>query len=58
MNEKLLASAARLDDAQLRRPYPIGQGSVPNTLLHLYAAEHVWHGTARRDADLPGPAGK
>jgi uncharacterized damage-inducible protein DinB len=42
VNEKLLASAARLDDAQLRRPYPIGQGSVWNTLLHLYAAEYVW----------------
>src|SRR5262249_60347606 len=42
VNEKLLASAARLDDAQLRRPYPIGQGSVWNTLLHLYVAEYVW----------------
>ena len=42
VNEKLLASAARLDDARLRRPYPIGQGSVWNTLLHRYAAEYVW----------------
>jgi uncharacterized damage-inducible protein DinB len=42
VNEKLLASAARLDDAQLRRPYPIGQGSLWNTLRHLYAAEYVW----------------
>ena len=42
VNEKVLATAARLDDAQLRRPYPIGQGSVWNTLLHLYAAEYVW----------------
>src|SRR5262249_15929849 len=42
VNENLLASAARLDDDRLRRPYPIGQGSVWNTLLHLYAAEYVW----------------
>jgi uncharacterized damage-inducible protein DinB len=42
VNEKVLASAARLDDAQLRRTYLIGQGSVWKTLLHLYAAEHVW----------------
>jgi uncharacterized damage-inducible protein DinB len=42
VNEKLLASAARLDEAQLRTPYPIGQGSLWNTLLHLYAAEYVW----------------
>jgi uncharacterized damage-inducible protein DinB len=42
VNEKLLASAALLDDVQLRKPYPIGQGSLWNTLLHLYAAEYVW----------------
>jgi uncharacterized damage-inducible protein DinB len=42
VNEKLLAAAALLDDAQLRRPYPIGQGSVWKTLLHLFAAEYVW----------------
>jgi len=42
VNEKLLASAARLDDAGLRRPYSIGQGSLWNILLHLYAAEYVW----------------
>lgn len=42
VNEKLLAAAALLDDAQLRKPYPIGQGSLWNTLLHLHAAEFVW----------------
>jgi uncharacterized damage-inducible protein DinB len=42
VNEKLLASAAQLDDGQLRVAHPIGQGSVWNTLLHLYAAEYVW----------------
>ena len=42
VNEKLLAAAALLNDARLRRPYPVGQGSVWNTLLHLFAAEYVW----------------
>src|SRR5262245_66447311 len=42
VNEKLLAAAALLSDEQLRRPFPIGQGSVWKTLLHLYAGEYVW----------------
>jgi uncharacterized damage-inducible protein DinB len=42
VNAKLLAAVAPLDDGQLRTAYPIGQGSIWNTLLHLYAAEYVW----------------
>jgi uncharacterized damage-inducible protein DinB len=26
----------------LRAPFPIGQGSIWKSLLHLYAGEHVW----------------
>jgi uncharacterized damage-inducible protein DinB len=41
-NENLLAAAASLSDEQLRRSFPIGQGSVWKSLTHLYAAEFVW----------------
>jgi hypothetical protein len=42
VNRKLLAAATVLDDAHLRKPYAIGQGSIWNTLVHLFAAEYVW----------------
>jgi uncharacterized damage-inducible protein DinB len=42
VNGNLLAAAAGLSDEQLRAPFPIGQGSVWKSLLHLYAAEYVW----------------
>jgi len=42
VNGNLLAAAATLSDEQLRAPFQIGQGSVWNSLIHLYAAEHVW----------------
>jgi len=42
VNRKLVDSAAALDDEALRRPLPIGQGSIWKSLLHLYAAEYVW----------------
>jgi uncharacterized damage-inducible protein DinB len=42
VNGNLLTAAADLSDVQLRAPFPIGQGSVWKSLLHLYAAEFVW----------------
>ncbi len=42
VNGNLLAAAANLSDEQLRAPFPIGQGSVWMSLVHLYAAEYVW----------------
>ncbi len=42
VNRNLLAAAAELSDGQLRSPFPIGQGSVWKSLLHLHAAEYVW----------------
>ncbi len=42
VNGNLLNAAAGLSDEQLRAPFSIGQGSVWRSLLHLYAAEHVW----------------
>jgi uncharacterized damage-inducible protein DinB len=42
VNANLLTAATALSDEQLRSPFPIGQGSVWKSLLHLYAAEHVW----------------
>ena len=42
VNGNLLTAAAALSDEQLRSAFQIGQGSVWKSLLHLYAAEHVW----------------
>ncbi len=41
-NRKLRHAAASLSEAQLRQAFAIGQGSLWETLVHLYAAEHVW----------------
>ena len=42
VNHRLLDAAETLSDEQLRQAFPIGQGSLWKTLLHLYAAEYVW----------------
>jgi len=42
VNANLLNAAAGLSGDQLRAPFPMGQGAVWKSLLHLYAAEHVW----------------
>ena len=42
VNRNLLTAAATLSDEPLRSAFPIGQGSVWKSLLHLYAAEYVW----------------
>jgi uncharacterized damage-inducible protein DinB len=42
VNGNLLTAAATLSHEQLRSEFPIGQGSVWKSLVHLYAAEHVW----------------
>jgi uncharacterized damage-inducible protein DinB len=42
VNGNLLTAAAQLNDEQLRSPFPIGQGSIWKSLVHLYAAEYVW----------------
>jgi uncharacterized damage-inducible protein DinB len=42
VNSNLLTAAATLSDEQLQASFPIGQGSVWKSLLHLYAAENVW----------------
>ncbi len=42
VNGNLLTAAATLTDEQLRAPFPIGQGSVWKSLVHLFAAEYVW----------------
>src|SRR5690606_3274041 len=41
-NHRLMEAAARLTVDQLNQAFPIGQGSVLATLVHLYAAELVW----------------
>ena len=42
VNDNLLTAAAQLSEEKLRSPFPIGQGSIWKSLLHLYAAEYVW----------------
>jgi uncharacterized damage-inducible protein DinB len=42
VNGNLLTAAASLSAEQLQSPYPIGQGSIRKSLVHLYAAEYVW----------------
>ena len=60
VNANLLSAAAVLSRDQLRAAFPIGQGSVWQSLLHLYAAEHVWLEALLGDddpltpGDLPG----
>jgi uncharacterized damage-inducible protein DinB len=60
VNDNLLTTAASLSDEQLRSPFPIGQGSVWKSLVHLYAAEYVWleallgNDAALVQGDVPG----
>ena len=56
VTDRLLAAAANLTEAELRRSFPIGQGSIWRTLLHLQAAEYVWLKTLSGDetAMFPG----
>lgn len=60
VNANLQNAAANLTGEQLRSPFLIGQGSIWNSLLHLYAAEYVWleallgNETALAPGDLPG----
>jgi len=41
-NARCLEAADTLTPEQLHQALPVGQGSVLNTLTHLYAAEYVW----------------
>jgi uncharacterized damage-inducible protein DinB len=42
VNQNLLAAASGLTGEQLNRQFPIGQGSIWKSLVHLYAGEFVW----------------
>jgi uncharacterized damage-inducible protein DinB len=60
VNGNLLTAATTLSNEQLRSEFPIGQGSIWKSLLHLYAAEYVWLETLLGNeqflvpGDLPG----
>lgn len=41
-NQKLRTAATGLSESQLRQSFDLGQGSLWATLVHLYAAEHIW----------------
>lgn len=55
-NYKLLDIATNLTERQMLQNFPIGQGSIWQSLLHLYGAEYVWLLALRGDeqATLPG----
>ena len=40
--DRLMALADKLDDAQLDRPFEMGEGSLRKTLQHLFGAEWSW----------------
>jgi len=42
VNGNLISAASHLSDEQLRQPFPIGQGSIWKSLVHLYAGEFIW----------------
>ncbi|MCH9653595.1 MAG: DinB family protein [Planctomycetes bacterium] len=60
VNQSLLDSARTLSESQRRQTFPMGQGSIWDSLLHLYAAEYVWIEALQGDetpevpGDLPG----
>lgn len=56
VNHNLLAAAAQLSAAQLKAEFPIGQGSIWQSLCHMYAAEYIWLAalTGTPDAVAPG----
>lgn len=60
VNGNLLTSAATLSPEQLRKEFQIGQGSIWQSLLHLYGAEYLWLETLLGNeeflvpGDLPG----
>lgn len=51
VNRNLLTAVSPMSVEQLRSPFPIGQGSIWKSLLHLYAAEYVWLETLLGDDD-------
>ncbi len=60
VNQSLIESVQMLSEAQRNQTFPIGQGSIWKSLLHLYAAEYVWLERLLGDespvlpGDLPG----
>ncbi|WP_298869446.1 DinB family protein [uncultured Gimesia sp.] len=60
VNQTLLESARKLSESQRRQTFPMGQGSIWNSLLHFYTAEYVWIESLLGDeasevpGDLPG----
>ena len=55
VNANLIAAAETLSDENLRRMFPIGQGSIWKSLLHLFAAEYVWLATLHGDESPVAP---
>ena len=60
VNRKLIDAAEALPVEDLQKQFPIGQGSIWKSLLHLHAAEFVWlesllgNEEPLLEGDLPG----
>jgi len=55
MTGRSLDAAAALPDADFRREFPIGIGSVHATFVHLVGAERIWIGVLEGDAMVSMP---
>lgn len=55
VNQNLLAAAAALSPEQLHQSFPIGQGTIWKSLVHLYAAEYIWLGAMLGNEDPVAP---
>jgi uncharacterized damage-inducible protein DinB len=58
VNRNLQDAATALTDEQLKAAFPIGQGSVWKSLLHMYGAEYVWYEAleGKDNSVVPGDA--
>ena len=55
MTGRTLDAAATIPDADFRREFPIGMGSVHATIVHLVGAERIWIGVLEGDATVTMP---
>jgi uncharacterized damage-inducible protein DinB len=56
LSGRTLDACAALPEADFRREFPIGLGSVHATLVHLVGAERIWIGVLEGDAAVTMPA--
>jgi uncharacterized damage-inducible protein DinB len=53
-NARVFETAAALDEAQLRQPFPFGLGTIHKTLFHITSVFHTWSNCVRAEIVKPG----